>query len=451
MDQPPTLVVKARPGDSPRPKKLGLQHLPQEILLLIYEYTLVDGIRWDKTHDLDCKFKPQDDGRFEPVIFLQHVVWVHLDKGNERVAGTPPCQCGKRKGLGLMLTCKTIHKSAAPIFWSKNTFCFLDSVDFIATVGHTLRPKCRELIEDISIMNPARDGYPSHVYCRDSKVSQRHFFWDTIQKCKNLRTLDLPAPYLKPTSRFDVRRLERLKQKLPNFTSLTLNYLMPYSHIKLWVDYPTVWVSQRIEKLTYVRCSRSIDPREQDWSTKPVDEMLRDLQYNFRVHVDTAVKTKFLGANLDHLEEYSKTFELIPGIDEYSNSRRITLPNGEKTTIQFYGLPLSKKDRMRRVQKKMALDKRQKQTNKMTHAQNEAVLKAKEKRKESREDEADKALDAYNLNLTERRVRLLDLKSDEVKAEKKQQRKIHRSGKARQESQRCERKRVPPLSSKRIR
>ncbi|CAH0016385.1 unnamed protein product, partial [Clonostachys rhizophaga] len=436
----PTLTIQPNHAAGPRPKKLNLDHLPLEIVLRIYEFALVERPRWEKTHKPTCKYKPKfGDDIYENPPFLQTKVTVYADMRQKTECS---CSCAKRTGLGLLLASRGVNELAAPIFWSKNTFCFLDAIEVIATVGRLLRPAYVEMIRAISIMNPDQSGYTGHVDFTLSKGKQRHAFWDTIERCTGLESLDMPGAYISATKWF-AQRMAKLSRKAPSLKAVRFNFLLTFTSFDMWSEYPSPWWDHYFPNVIYARCSRSFSLRDQDWSPKAVQELARSLKWNFRVYVGTAIKTSFLGASKERPESYKDTFQLAAGIDEHSSRRRVTLPTGEATTVTFYGFPLSKRDRMDQVRRKQALDGEQRKINRLTHAQNEAVVKAKGMRKAKRETQVTENRETHNQAIADRGQRLLDLKAEEDRAARKQQRKIDRMTKRNAEIHRSERKRVP--------
>ncbi|CAG9999009.1 unnamed protein product [Clonostachys byssicola] len=423
----------------PRPKKLNLDHLPLEIVLRIYEFALVERPRWEKTHKPTCKYKPKfGDDIYENPPFLQTKVTVYADMTQKTECS---CSCAKRTGLGLLLASRGVNELAAPIFWSRNTFCFLDAIELIATVGRLLRPAYVEMIRAISIMNPDQSGYTGHVDYTLSKGKQRHAFWDTLERCRGLESLDMPGAYISATKWFS-QRMAKLPKRAPSLKTVRFNFLLTFTSYDMWSEYPSPWWDHYFPNVIYARCSRSFSLRDQDWNPKAVQELARGLKWNFRVYVGTAIKTSFLGASRERPESYKDTFRLAEGIDEHSSRRRVTLPTGEATTVTFYGFPLSKRDRMDQARRKRALDGQQRKINRLTHAQNEAVVKAKEKRKVKRETQVTENRESHNQAIADRGQRLLDLKAEEDRAARKQQRKIDRTTKRNAEIHRSERKRI---------
>lgn len=182
--------------------------------------------------------------------------------------------------------------------------------------------------------------------------------------------------------------------------------------------------------------------RDGSWTNQAAKDLFRELQHNFRVHVDTAVKTKLLGATIDGLEEYRTTFRLPRQLDEHNCLRRIKLPSGETTTIRFYGLRTSKQTRLHAVQEKKALDRKQRLKNNRTHAQQEAMDKEKQRKWQRRRFEEDFERRRHDLDLKQRDSRLSLLKKKEEKQSRKLARAIKRAEDKRKSLHQSERKKT---------
>jgi hypothetical protein len=263
---------------------------------------------------------------------------------------------------------------AAPIFWSTNTFCFLDAWEFTAAVGHILRPWCREMLRFISIMSVQNDSISRQVRldipdARDSMLSQ---FWGVAAKCQSLRKLEVPIWYmdcLKDTP----DQLSRLPAKLPKLPEIRLTRLLTYCERGRHALYDTWDVCCKYDHLvTHARCVRRLALQGEAWNESALAAFLRDTRLNFCVYVDTAIKTQFLGADINDLQSWRGAMQLAPGLGEGSRRRRITLPNGETTTVTFYNVPVSSKSRVKRTRFIMRRDRLQKSVNGQTHGQNEA-------------------------------------------------------------------------------
>ncbi|CAI6097186.1 unnamed protein product [Clonostachys chloroleuca] len=440
---PEILHINPNPWHIPRPKKLTFMHLPPEVRLRIYEFVLVEIPRWDKKHHLKCRCRPRldsDDTEHPP--FLQSMVKITPVPPKFHIATTTRCDCAKRKGLSLLLASREINQAASPIFWSLNTFCFLDSMEFLATVGHRLRPKHQQRIQSVSFMSPDARGMPRHVRLYGRRRRHIEPFWQAIRKCTRLRHLELPAWYINP-AHFNIHRSNQLAKALPHLQSLEVSHLLPYSNKAHSWGYPSPWYKQPEERTFYVRCSRRVPlVRDGSWTNQAAKDLFRELQHNFRVHVDTAVKTKLLGATIDGLEEYRTTFRLPRQLDEHNCLRRIKLPSGETTTIRFYGLRTSKQTRLHVVQEKKALDRKQRLKNNRTHAQQEAMDKEKQRKWQRRRFEEDFERRRHDLDLKQRDSRLSLLKKKEEKQSRKLARAIKRAEDKRKSLRQSERKKT---------
>ncbi|CAG9990300.1 unnamed protein product [Clonostachys byssicola] len=443
-----TISIQPLPGRRLRPQKLGLLHVPREVQLLMYEFALIECPKWEKGHKPGCRYKPNDIHCTEipPFLNLSINIWQTLEGEFKQNIGNH-CNCAKRDGLGLLGVNREIHNLAAPIFWSQNTFCFLDAMEFLATVGHRLRDECRNHLRSISILNPDATGFSNHVslpYSLSRSKANMQAFWSTVRKCKQLAKLELPPPYIKPAL-FSIDQWGLLAEHLTELRTVRFSYLLPYTNVDCGWGRPSHFryfnPSCRYpgQQDVFVRCSRTVPLRQEDWTSEAATEFYREMELNFKIHVDTIVKTKFLNADPERLANYQNTFKLLPSLDEHHRTHRITLPIGEKTAIKFYGLPISKKTRIQQARKRQALDRTQRLKNGLTQSQFEEQqerknqLKEQEERKEMRErDDA----------LVERRMRRIQIHDAEAATVKKQKKKVRKEDAKRKEQRKLERKRA---------
>ncbi|KAI0016607.1 hypothetical protein F4780DRAFT_758395 [Xylariomycetidae sp. FL0641] len=150
---------------APRGGRNLLLGCPREIRDMIYAFALRDIERLARRHDALCDFSSTELGVSETPPFIhQH-----------KLRPARPCRCGKRQGLGLLLTCRFVQAEAALIFWAQNVFTFENTRVFYEAVGKTLRPECRSLLRHIIIYDhhgEVREMDDMHFYSRDA--------WDTI-------------------------------------------------------------------------------------------------------------------------------------------------------------------------------------------------------------------------------------------------------------------------------
>ncbi|VUC21235.1 unnamed protein product [Clonostachys rosea] len=444
-----TISIQPLPGRRVRPQKLSLLHVPREVQLLIYEFALIECPKWEKTHKPKCRYKPNDINCTEipPFLNLSINLWPEDGEIKQRVRNY--CECAKRTGLGLLGASRAIHHLATPIFWSQNTFCFLDAVEFTATVGHGLRDECRNHLRSVSILNPDATGFSKHVtlssYLSRNKASMEAF-WSTVRKCKKLTKLELPPQYIKPAL-FSIEQWDLLAEHLTELAAVRFSYLLPYMNINL----NTGWGSpsqfryfspayRHVGQLdVFVRCSRTVPLKQEGWTSEAAAGFLREMELNFKIHVDTVVKTKYLNADPERLANYRTTFKLLPGLDEYHRTHRITLPTGETTTIKFYGLPISKRTRIEQARKRQAIDRKERLKNGMTLSQFE---EQQERKNQVKEQEERKEMRQRDEALADRRLRRIQMHDAEEAAMKKQKKKFRKEDAKRKEHRKLERKRA---------
>ncbi|CAH0043660.1 unnamed protein product [Clonostachys solani] len=443
-----TITIEPSPGRRLRPQKLGLLHVPREVQLLIYEFALIECPKWEKSHKSECRYKPNDINCTEIPTFLNLSIniWQAVDGEFKQNVGNH-CNCAKRTGLGLLGVSRAINHLAAPIFWSRNTFCFLDAMEFLATVGHRLRDKCRNHLRSISILNPDATGFPKHVSLPDSLTRNKanmKAFWLTLMKCKQLTKLELPPPYLKPAL-FSIEQWNLLAEHLTELAAIRFSYLLPYINVNSGWGSPSQFryfcPSYRSpgQQDVFVRCSRTVPLRQESWTSEAATEFYREMELNFKIHVDTIVKTKYLNADPERLANYQDTFKLLPSLDEHHRTHRITLPTGENTTIKFYGLPISKKTRIQQARKRQALDRTQRLKNGLTQSQFE---EQQERKNQIKEQEERREMRERNDALAERRVRRIQMHDAEAATVKKQKKKVRKEDAKRKEQRKLERKRA---------
>ncbi|VUC29537.1 unnamed protein product [Clonostachys rosea] len=458
-----TLTIRSQ-HNLVRPKKLGLLHLPEEIQAIIYEYLLVESCSlWDRKHDLDCRNKVTASGQFEIPPFVHDEILValpHLTNDQSGFKARVPCRCFKRKSLGLMRTCRAIREISAPIFWSKNIFCFRDVAKLIANLN-ALRPCYRELIREISFLQPECADIPA--LNASPNANKNTALWSAIKKCAGLRRLELPADCIKPQGVDIAQHLNDLARNMPCLETLNLSYLVGYTDSTLWLTLQ----SPLMCRITFVHSSRSIPLRpdwtleddeylelirtsEDDdqlfWNRSMVHKLYNDLHLNFRVHVDTHVRLRIMKLSTWELRRPIHNLYLPPDLHEHDSARRIRLPTGKMTTLRFYGLPISKVSRLEKAQKKIALDQQQKEINGLSHAQHVAnkSMEAKKWRQRAVESQAESS--QHQQLVLERAERRLENNKEENKEVKKQEKeakkKVRKSMRKGDEVRQQERKRV---------
>ncbi|KAK7229295.1 hypothetical protein V2G26_001465 [Clonostachys chloroleuca] len=436
-------------ASTPPSNNPGLDLLPPEVRLLIYEFTLVEIPRWDKKHKLECKYRPGSTQGFEPPPFAQSKVTV--SEFPWTVKTETPCSCAKRQGLSLLRVSKSHYEICSRIFLSKNTFCFLDAVEFLAIVGHSLRPELRDQIRDVSIVNPDHTGDAEHIRAPRARFRYRKPFWETLLKCRGLEKLEIPAAYIESTRELEVADyLNLFNEKVPNLPRLHLSFLLARSSNLYSNSYPSPWMDALAPQVIYARFSGQIRLSDQEnglWLSDGVDDLWRDLS-NFGINVDKAIKLKFFGLTTRTLPQYWLNFKLVEGLNSTNDTRRITLPSGQRVLVKFYGVPYS--SRVSRASSRYKLSQEQKKREELAEASQKDLKKQfKEARRSSREsDMRGEAATRHKVQL-DRELRRLALEAEEKSSKEslKEREKKQRLAKTTRDIRAWGRKRVPNASS----
>ncbi|CAH0045487.1 unnamed protein product [Clonostachys solani] len=426
----------------------GLDFLPPEVRLLIYEFTLVEVPRWDKKHKFECKYRPGSAQGFEPPPFAQSKITV--SESPWRTKTETPCSCAKRQGLSLLRVSKSLNKICSPIFWSQNTFCFLDAVEFLALVGHSLRPELRDQIRDISIMNPDHTGDSEHIRAPRARFRYRRSFWETLLKCRGLEKLDIPAAYIESTRVLEVADyLNRFNENVPNLSRLHLNFLLARSSKLYSNSYPSPWMDEMAPQVVYAKFSGQIHLSNKEnglWIPDGVDDLWHDLS-NFQIQVDRAIKLRFFGLTTATLHQYWLNFKLVEGLNHTSDTRRITLPSGQRALVKFYGVPYS--SRASRASSRYKLFQERKKREELTEASRKDLKKKfKEARRSSRETKIEGETTNQQKAQSDREMRRLALEAEKKLSLRKERQKKLRLAKTTSEIRAWGRKRVPNASSR---
>ncbi|KAG6001551.1 hypothetical protein E4U21_004108 [Claviceps maximensis] len=450
------LTISLQPWQIPRPKKLSLQHMPYEIRQRIYEFALIEPRLLKKTHESSCIYKRRQTNEVEIPPFFCATAKCEGLFTRQRLA--TECHCGKRKGLALLRTCRQISHEASPVFWSKNTLQFFSMPDFVQRIGGTLRAEQRNHIRSLSLLFrdfldvtylglPTRSSTIPTWYCEDISSTTQPF-WRVVGQCRGLEQLEIPPFALHDVYELDLGNSAACgsdgnePRLLPGskLSSVKVTQLIQYRKSPLW---ESQMYHQPYEKTTVAKCSRTV--LLQDVRTlEAVIETRRDLEYNFTRQIYALVRTQFLSATVSHLQNWTATFRLDPGLHQDDNVRYVVLPTGERTKIEFYGLPISKAARVQMAREKMALDMAQREINGLSFAQHEVVQQEKEKKQavQLRKDTQEHM--NYQEILAERRLRRLQLKEERRADAKDRQRNILRATEEAAKVRSKERKRVQP-------
>jgi hypothetical protein len=371
-----------------------------------------------------------------------------------------PCRCAKREGLGLLLACRAINEVASPIFWSGNTFCFLDGNEFVTTVGKRLRRGNRLRLRSVAIMNPAKDGMPILV-SRPHNWKMKTF-WAALGQCAALRYLELPATYLGDyTGMYDYYSpvsdaLNRLADDCPALEAIHFNHLVAFGHHNNsdWLGYPLWWHHDQggdpIPDVVYASFARPLPlrrrPDEEPWTEATVREADRDNTYNFRVHVIRAIRTQLLGSSLSSAQDCQTTFDLAHGLNSDDNVRRLKLVTGRKADVTLYGLPSGPESRLAALRRQTVRDREQRSKTGRREAEHGAKLVAKARQRRERLDSAANERDRHSETLVARQRTRDELDEAEARDTRRDKQKgrqaLARADKRRKELARSERKKV---------
>lgn len=428
--------------------RVALQDLPEEIQGLIYEFALVELPRWEKRHSLNCQYAPIKAHRMEPPPFaLTRVELSH--NGKEIETTQSECACAKRKGLSLLLASRDINRMASTIFWSKNTFCFMNAFEFIAAVNHTLRSECRSMIRSLSIISPDRKGIPKHVNVNRYRPDFMDRFWVTLKECHSLSKLEISPSFLQPSKKCATQEhLDDLADFLPYLPNIRLTFLHTICENYSGLEYPPPYFNEWHHQSVYIKCSRRLDfNREEYWTADELENIVRSFDMNFRIYVDTASKVKFLGANIDKLQDYRESWNIKSTLNENSYTRRITLPTGEDTVVKIFGLPLSTKARSTRARNaKLEFLKKDRHPDGSRVSEHNAMKTGQGRRRRSRKEQLTKEREEYEESVSARETRRAGLKEEEEEANREATRRekelLRNKVAAAEDNRRLERKRA---------
>ncbi|KAH0428164.1 hypothetical protein CcaCcLH18_09178 [Colletotrichum camelliae] len=365
----------------PRPRKLGFFTVPIDIRYQIYRLVLIDLVlRWDKRHNLNCCYKTFNPRRSEPPPFLMIKIRI-----NERgIHTTPYCDCAKREGMNLLLANRQVHEEAAPIFWSRNTFCCLAGWDVIGATDYALRPETLTWIKHISITNPdIYLGASNHIKYfgatglgRDKNWCES-LFWVSVSKLSALSSLQVP-PYLLFTE--EIRRTHLAAWLSNPELKIEMLALIPFCRDPDadFFGYAGLGTEESCLHWStiYVQTARALDMTPcRTWA---FDFSARSRFYAFTdilLELETIVKTRFFGANPHYLDNWQDLWKIPDGFDEFNNQHTYYIalqgfPEDEDVPIKIYGLPSSKQTEARRAQEKAARDAEQRAINGLTVEQN---------------------------------------------------------------------------------
>lgn len=307
--------------------ELTLLGLPSEIRELIFEATLVETIKWDRRHRYDCFDCPRTSQELEYPTF----------HSNQLPGCRHYCKCRTRTSLNLLLVNRQVNAETAPVFWKKNTFCFMSMTEFAHDIGDRLRPEYREIIRHISFVDysPARSLGPP-VFRR---------FWDALLRCTGLRTLELSDASIAAeglSSQERCRPFLRMGSELASLRSVKWLCYGPLS-IVTTVKHPIY------PEMIYWETTKEID-LEALKDEDDVERSNREFKVNFVKRVKDAMDANIFEEAPGAIQadpELGKLIKCFPhGLNDRHNKEVLDLGDDGVADVRFYGLPLSTKTLM---------------------------------------------------------------------------------------------------------
>ncbi|KAB5532523.1 hypothetical protein GE09DRAFT_1144878 [Coniochaeta sp. 2T2.1] len=442
------------PESTWEPQK-GFLGLPRELRNEIYNLVLIETPKWERRHSPLCDLCPRVTTIFERPVF-------DVDDAT--------CKCKKRQNAGLLRTNRQIHYETAPIFWSRNTFCFTGAKDFTYNNCNVLRHEYLPLIQYVSILAVSWQEYQWPWFYRGDRRQGRymcsHSVWPFLSVLEGLKTLEIVPEYIyRPSDstaneddddRYDHTRLvTHIREEMPLLEEFSLAKIIVYDvNPKTSIINPPNhwWKSAKAQDrdLVYVKAKRALDLGKLT-TEKEVKEQLRAFNTNFAVHVSFEVETKLLGIaenafSTNPSQPYADGYRLREGFDDHNTSADLRLRDGTTATVKLLGLPITQWTRIANVKERWREDARRKAAGKPSKWQekhNTVMQEKQEAKRAQRGEEASKEYQAY--------VEAKDAKREAAEArERRQRRKVkakEQAGLARSERQAketrdAERKRV---------
>ncbi|GKT44332.1 uncharacterized protein ColSpa_04513 [Colletotrichum spaethianum] len=448
-----TLTIPLPAHQHPASSK-RLLGLPLELRNLIYHHVLVTAPKHSRNHHQDCHFRHNHTRTsIEPAACHVLDLAVNFIPAQELYPWDRPlqCRCAKRTTLNFLLACRQVHREAAPIFWSTNTFVFDHPDEFAICVGARLREAYRPLLRHVYIASADpwdTDPRTSKNLFTGTRIRQRGGiprwlqFWGVLKQCKGLRTLAVRPEVV----RKHAADMASLGKSLPELTRLELTWVGKYKdNAVLWEMDRSFRASTAIQRHTvFARAAQAVDFRAMDFS-KGCKDLYRNFTTNFCVYVDSMVRERFLGCDLE--EEDRNWIELhtgkvVAGLDDTKTSYRVELPTGEKTRLTFMAVPQSQKTRMRLRKARLATDAELRAQGKPTSAEERVLKEIQGRRAANKNREAEDEIREREHVLCERRRRAEDMKEEERRERESRRADLERAVEAAREERRVGRKRI---------
>ncbi|EFQ35335.1 ribosomal protein L32 [Colletotrichum graminicola M1.001] len=451
-----TLTIPLPAHQHPASSKC-LLGLPLELRNHIYHHTLVAPPKHSRTHDDDCHFRYNHNATsIEPAACV--VLDVAVDpvplQYTYRHDRLSQCRCAKRATLNFLLACRQVHREAAPVFWSANTFVFDHSDDFTICVGARLRPAFCPLLRHVYVAsadceeNPlwtTRNLFSGAIISTSDKIPRWLQFWGVLNQCRGLRTLAVQPEVVQRHS----ADLAALSRRLPALERLELTWMGKYTddeapHVPSGRSLRACGPVQR--EMVFVRAARSVDLGAADFGGVAwCKELYRDFTTNFCVHLDTIVRNRFLGCGADGPDRYRielHTGRVEAGLNDARRTWNVKLPTGKTARLDFLAVPQSRETRMRLKRQRRAQDAARRASGKPTVAEERVQREIQARRAENKSREAEEEARERELVLAERRRREEEREANERREREDRRAELQRAVEAAREERRVERKRV---------
>ncbi|TQN70472.1 hypothetical protein CSHISOI_05010 [Colletotrichum shisoi] len=451
-----TLTVPL-PAHQHAPSSKRLLGLPFELRNLIYYHVLVDVPKHSRTHHQDCHFRQNHTrNSIEPAACHVLELAVNLVPSQALCPWdeTLQCRCAKRTALNLLLACRQLHREAAPVFWSANTFVFDHPDEFTLCVGARLREAYRPLLRHVYIASP--DSWDMCTRTRtniftDTRIAQKGGiprwlqFWGVLKQCRGMRTLAVRPEVVKRHA----ADMASLRDWMPELKRLELTWVGKYKdHMVSWErDWGSFRACTTLQRHTvFARATQVVDFRGAgaDFSKDGCKNLYRNFTTNFCVYVDSIVRERFLGCDLEQDRDWIFLHDgrMAAGLDDARTSYRVALPTGEKTRVTFMAVPQSQGTRVRLMKARLAREAELRARGRPTAAEEQVLKEIKERRAANKSREADEEACERVKTLLARRAREEERREEERRERERKRAELGRAVEAAKEERRTGRKRV---------
>ena len=332
---------RAKRLTSLRAPRSPLIRLPAETRYLIWEFCLMENIKWEKRHRIGCRLSRRQHREPEPPP-LNFPSCRKLGSESYLYDQLPSCDCARRQGLNILQACRQIYNEARPLFWRENTFCFPDSFVFAQDIKTNLSSKNASLIKKISVVSSSNTAVTSISYRDTTRLvfhSPKHL-WTALSFFPSLECAEVSIQYLKGQCH---RSYQNFVQKAVFLRKL---WVAGWKHYKSTDESYFLWLKVRQS------VPLDLDPTS-------FHDFVIGFQTNFLVHCDYAFKQQILqDVNVDNDNiDPGVFFELGKRFNDRSHVVKLRLRDGTTGRFPVYGLPNSDRTRLEMFQKIRAQDK----------------------------------------------------------------------------------------------